>query len=47
MKRLQINSRKTLLGIMTTLFVLLAGAESAFACHQDPCPTYCEGKGCK
>lgn len=47
MNRLQTNTRKTLLGIMAVLFVLMAGAESAFACHQDPCPKYCKGKWCQ
>lgn len=43
----QNNTRKTLLGIMATLFVLLAGVESAFACHQDPCPpVVCKGFHC-
>jgi hypothetical protein len=47
MEPLQTNTHKTLLVAMAALFVLMAGVESAFACHQDPCPTYCEGKGCK
>lgn len=47
MKQPQIHARKTLMSLMAALFVLLVGTESAFACHQDPCPTYCEGKWCR
>jgi hypothetical protein len=47
MYRLQTNTHKTLLGLMAALFVLMAGTESAFACHQDPCPPTCTGKWCQ
>ena len=47
MKRLQTNTHKTLLGALTTLFVLLTGVDTVSACHQNPCPPFCEGKRCQ
>lgn len=43
----QKNTSKTLLVAMATLFVLMAGAESASACWYDPsAPVVCKGIHC-
>jgi hypothetical protein len=38
MNRFQNIKRKTLMSFVAVLFAMLAGVQSAQACHQDPCP---------
>ncbi len=47
MNRFQTRKRKTLMGIAAVLFMVLAGVQSAQACHVDPCPpVMCKGMHC-
>ncbi|MEK6771776.1 MAG: hypothetical protein AABY62_09100 [Pseudomonadota bacterium] len=47
MNRFQTSKRKTLMSLVAVLFTMLAGVQSAQACHVDPCPPVtCKGTHC-